>query len=149
MKRTLPFSLGALTFILMLGLALSLSFSPTLAQDDATPTPDPAGDPGDTGGDMSEGAGSDTLDSPAVAAGGAQGDSEASGGVIGSVIAECLRPTGTGASAPVPVLTHLQPWRACAGGVNRSPRPRGCRAWRPGARGARRPAHPPPRPPRG
>lgn len=55
MKRTLPFSLGALTFILMLGLALSLSFSPTLAQGGATPTPDPAGDPGDTGGDMTEG----------------------------------------------------------------------------------------------
>ena len=37
MQRVFPFSLAALVLVLILGLGLSLSFTPTLAQDGATP----------------------------------------------------------------------------------------------------------------
>ena len=46
MKRALPHSLAAVALIATLALALSLSLTPTLAQGDATPTPDTAGGPG-------------------------------------------------------------------------------------------------------
>lgn len=59
MQRVLPFSLAALTFVIVLGLALSFSFAPTLAQDDATPTPD-GGEAADTGADT----GADTAAQP-------------------------------------------------------------------------------------
>lgn len=49
MKRALPYTLAALALIMTFALALSLSFTPTLAQDDATPTPDPAAEGADTG----------------------------------------------------------------------------------------------------
>ena len=58
MQRFLPFSLAALVLVLILGLGLSLSFTPTLAQDDTTPTPE-GGEGADTGADTGDDTGGD------------------------------------------------------------------------------------------